>query len=79
MSVEILCELGDVVENDGERFIVLTDESRLPAKWSDEFKICSCGKAQILLTVCRQGKKEEVKYNGRFRLILVPLPVPMVP
>jgi hypothetical protein len=45
-AVEIVSELGGMVKNDGERFVVLTDESsRLPAKWSDEYRRCSRGKA----------------------------------
>jgi hypothetical protein len=45
LLVEMVSELGGTVENEGERFVVLTDESGLPAKWKDEYMMCSRGKA----------------------------------
>jgi hypothetical protein len=70
--VEIVSELGGIVENEGERFIVLTDESRLPAKWTDEYMMCSRGKApDSWVEVFKTSddldavKKEEAKYSGR--------------
>ena len=72
VAVEIVSELGGIVENEGERFIILTDESRLPAKWSDEYMMCSRGKApDSWVEVFKTSddldavKKEEAKYSGR--------------
>jgi hypothetical protein len=72
VAVEIVSELGGVLENEGGRFIVLTNESRLPAKWTDKYMMCSRGKApDSWVAVFKTSddlnavKKEEAKYSGR--------------
>jgi hypothetical protein len=45
VAVEIVSELGGIVENDREQFIMLTNESCLLAKWSNEYMMCLHGKA----------------------------------
>jgi hypothetical protein len=77
MSLKIVSELGGIVENDGEQFIVLTNESCLPAKWSNEYIMCLHGKAphsswvEVFKTSDNLDviKKKEVKYSDVSRVV----------